>query len=219
MSKFHAIYGKGGVTPEPGGDLEPVLLWTNSNPTIGFDAQTVSLDLSDYAGVIIEFHQSNASMYGTRAYIKKNDNINGITGAGYPGAGSSTGLARNVTVTDSGIVFSAGIPNSDNNCIPNRIYGVKKYVVELDYGKHHAQWTAENSPYVLETDKPVQMIYFKNSSTASEYLAAYLNDDGTYSNYGTGYTFTKISDTKIKIGYSSSSENFASGTFEVYYIV
>ena len=46
---YHALPGNGGTTPTE--DLEPVLLWTNPNPTAEFTAQTVSLDLTDYAGV------------------------------------------------------------------------------------------------------------------------------------------------------------------------
>ena len=118
---YHALTGNGGTE-----DLEPVLLWTNPSPTTEFAAQTVSLDLTDYAGVIIEFHQTDTQSFGTRTYIKKNDTVNGITGAGYVDGSNTNGLARNVTVTDSGVVFGTG--NID--CVPNKIYGVKEYVVE-----------------------------------------------------------------------------------------
>lgn len=216
---YHALTGNGGATPEE--DLKPVLLWTNPSPTSDFGTQTVSLDLTNYTGVIVEFNaNTNTSNYTTctRVFCKKNDPE--YFGGGAAPAGGA--LGRTLRITDEGVFFGKGfLTNSvaNGNAVPIKIYGVKSYVVEADYGKHYVEWTAANSPYVLETDKPVQMIYFKRSSTASEYITAYLNDDGTYSSYGTGSTFTKINDTKIKIGYSSSSENFASGTFQVYYIV
>ena len=56
MSKFHAIYGNGGGTPEPGGDIHgevQTLLWTNPNTKTNFDAKKVELNLSRYDGVII----------------------------------------------------------------------------------------------------------------------------------------------------------------------
>lgn len=128
---YHALTGNGGTTPTE--DLEPVLLWENSSPTAEFAPQTISLNLTDYAGTIVEFHQNNTQAIGTRAYIKKNDN--GITGVGYPDSSSTIGLARPISVTDSGVVFGTGAPNSDNNnCIPYRIYGVKEYVVEPQIG-------------------------------------------------------------------------------------
>ena len=216
---YHALTGNGGATPTE--DLEPVLLWTNPSPRSDFATQTVSLDLTDYTGVIVEFNaNTDTSNYTTctRVFCKKGDP--NYFGGGAALAGST--LGRVLQIRDEGVFFGEGFlatSKANGNAVPIKIYGVKEYVVEVDYGKHYVEWTAANSPYVLETDKPVQMIYFKSSSTASEYITAYLNDDGTYSSYGTGFTFTKINDTKIKIGYSSSSENFASGTFQVYYIV
>ena len=49
MSKFHAIYNKGGVSPEPGGEGHgevQTLLWTNPNTTVDFGAKKVTLNFS-----------------------------------------------------------------------------------------------------------------------------------------------------------------------------
>ena len=127
---YHALTGKNEPTPVE--DLEPVLLWENSAPTATFAAQTVPLDLTDYAGVIIEFNQSNASttLY-SRTYVKRSDTFNI---AGNYGAAST--FARNVSINDNEVTISNAYPagsNStpDNNIlIPYRIYGVKYYIVE-----------------------------------------------------------------------------------------
>lgn len=215
---YQGIIG-GGSSPVEPENLSPVLLWTNPSPTSEFAAKTVSVDLTNYEGVIVEYEESTSiSEIISRVYCKRNENIR--FGCGY--TFDSSARSRNLSINDNGVTFSdAYIQTEKNNTylVPVKIYGVKEYVVEPNYGKHNIEWTATNSPYELETDKPVQMIYFKNKTSAMEYVFAILNDDGTYISYATGYTFTKISDTKIKIGYSESNENFSSGNYQVYYIV
>lgn len=129
---YHALTGNGGTTPTE--DLEPVLLWTNSNPTARFDAQTISLDLTDYAGVIIEFYaEDDKQTLAARSYLKKDDIINGSNfGTGHTDA-TSTAASRNYTINNNGVTFSSGyFSNSATTevLIPYRIYGVKDYVVE-----------------------------------------------------------------------------------------
>ena len=129
---YHALTGNGGTTPTE--DLEPVLLWTNSNPTAEFAAQTVSLDLTDYAGVLVEFNSANdQSILATRSYLSKSDIINkDHFGAGHLG-GNAGGVGRNYYINDSGVVFTAAYylnSVSNNAMIPTKIYGVKSYVVE-----------------------------------------------------------------------------------------
>ena len=126
---YHALTGNGRTE-----NLEPVLLWENSNPTVEFTAQTVSLDLSDYAGVIVEFKKTTTSTkINTRLYAKKNEDVDEIFGAGSYYTKGDSNTARGVNVTDTGVTFAEGYRNmtSDNNTtIPIRIYGVKEYVVE-----------------------------------------------------------------------------------------
>ena len=129
---YHALTGNGGSAPTE--DLQPVLLWENSNPTVEFTAQTVSLDLSDYAGVIVEFKKTTTSTkINTRLYAKKNEDVDEIFGAGSYYTKGDSNTARGVNVTDTGVTFAEGYRNmtSDNNTtIPIRIYGVKEYIVE-----------------------------------------------------------------------------------------
>ena len=122
---YHALTGNGGTTPTE--DLEPVLLWTNPSPNSNFAAQTVSLNLTDYSGVIIEFNKADTSqILTTRVYAKKTDNFS-IFGCGYI---ADTGIARNIlAVNNTGVQFGA-VNTATAVCIPYKIYGVKKYVVE-----------------------------------------------------------------------------------------
>ena len=129
---YHALTG--GNTPTE--DLEPVLLWTNSNPTAAFTAQTVSLDLTDYVGVIVEFYDND-----TRLYVKKDDTDN--TAGHYTVDASYT---RKVTINDNGATITEGYVFGSNNetknnnvLLPYKIYGVKDYVVEPEVG--NLLWT------------------------------------------------------------------------------
>lgn len=125
---FHAIYGQGGA---PAPDLSPVLLWTNSNPSAEFAAQTVSLDLTEYVGVIVEFiTTAGTNALASRLYCKKTDTY-GNLGAGFTNV---NGYARNVlSVNNTGIEFGnalVGTSQTNNAVVPMKIYGVKEYVVD-----------------------------------------------------------------------------------------
>ena len=125
---YHALTGNGGTTPTE--DLEPVLLWTNSNPTVTFTPQKVTLDLTNYSGVIIELIQSiSSNVLRSRVYYKKTDDFAKLLGSGFRGE-EGISYARNILKVDNtGIEF--GNDGSDNQIvIPYRIYGVKDYVVE-----------------------------------------------------------------------------------------
>lgn len=127
---YHALTGNGGTTPTE--DLEPVLLWENSNPSAKFAGQTISLDLTDYAGVIIECYTNVSTLVVcSRGYIKKTDNVNIGVGTVYGSDNYARG--RRCNVTNDGVVFYDGRTGSDTSndaVIPYRIYGVKEYVVE-----------------------------------------------------------------------------------------
>lgn len=129
---YHALTGNGGATPTE--DLEPVLLWENSNPTAEFAAQTISLDLTNYTGVLIEFNSANDQLFlATKSYLSKSDIINtNYFGAGHSG-GTAGAASRNYYINDSGVIFTNAywLSNISNNClIPTKIYGVKSYMVE-----------------------------------------------------------------------------------------
>ena len=167
---YHALTGKNEPTPTE----EPVLLWENSNPTATFAAKTVPLDLTDYAGVIIEFNQSNASttLY-SRTYVKRSDTFNI---AGNYGADST--FARNVSINDNEVAISNAYPAGSNSTpnnnilIPYRIYGVKYYIVE-------------NVDIVEEILTVI--------SISSTYSGALVNLDTNHFEYTTNTTGTRIS--------------------------
>ena len=123
---YQGIIG-GGSSPVEPVDLSPVLLWTNPSPGSEFEAQTVSLDLTEYSGVIIEFNQTDTRQrLTTRVYAKKTDDLS-IFGCGFI---ADTAIARNIlAVNNNGIQFGA-VNTGTEVCIPSKIYGVKEYVVE-----------------------------------------------------------------------------------------
>ena len=133
MSKFHAIYNKGGVSPEPGGNTYgevQTLLWTNPNTKVDFNTKKIELDLSLYNGIIVEYYNETTSSVQTIiSRVKYEKNISHSLGAGFVNE-SNTGLARNITaIDDSGITFGNGFGPSELNSfvIPYKIYGYKQY--------------------------------------------------------------------------------------------
>ena len=133
MSKFHAIYSKGGVSPEPGGNTygeTQVLLWTNSNPSSNFAAQKVSIDLSNYDGVIIEFRSKRDNKLLNITKLGKNELVENF-GSGNTNNESRT---RNINaIDDTGITFSDGYLNgiaNSGHVIPNKIWGYREYMKE-----------------------------------------------------------------------------------------
>lgn len=129
--------GSGGAVVE---ELAPVLLWENPDPTSVFENQKIELNLTDYAGVIIEYYlDTNNQIIANRLYVKKddtfttNDNRNNF-GAGYEGSSIVTRALN--SVTDSYVWFRNGLLGDgtqtiNNGVIPYRIYGVKEYIVEV----------------------------------------------------------------------------------------
>lgn len=118
----------------PGGSGgEPELLWTNPNPTAAFGAQTVTIDLTAYNGVIIKFRKSNTVSYSI--YVPKititSDNCPAVAnpvGTSWRENGASYRLVT--AISDSGITFSRGgfadgTAFNDNVLKPLQIYGVK----------------------------------------------------------------------------------------------
>lgn len=142
---YQGIIG-GGSSPVEPEDLSPVLLWTNPNPTTNFAAQTVSLDLTDYSGVIVEINKSGTSqILTTRVYAKKTDDFS-VFGCGYI---ADVSIARNIlAVNDTGVQFGA-VNTGTEVCIPYKIYGVKEYVVEPVVGD--LLWTNQNPTTALST--------------------------------------------------------------------
>ena len=99
---YHALTGGNGVPA----DLEPVLLWENPDVTAKFDAQTISLDLTKYAGVVIDFNRKTTTQkLQTRFYMKRDDVTN--DGAFYACANQTDNVSRKVSLLDTLLFISS----------------------------------------------------------------------------------------------------------------
>lgn len=130
MSFYHAIYSKGGVSPEPGGDIHgetQTLLWENRTPSVAFAAQTVTVDLTQYDGVIVEFTDtSNPAKINGRIKVSKTTELFGV---GLRVTNET--FARNISsLNNSGVGFSDCYKNTtvfNTGFVPLKIYGYRRY--------------------------------------------------------------------------------------------
>lgn len=161
MSKFHAIYSKGGVSPEPGdihGEVQ-TLLWTNPNTKVNFGSKKIEIDLSNYEGVIIEFlDNAGSEVQNVISRTKIEKNISYAYGGGFVPSAVS-GIARNITTVDNtGVTIGNAFSNAENNAyvIPYRIYGYKQY----ETGTIEFNWNVSSSTNASES------IFLRNTYTA-----------------------------------------------------
>lgn len=127
ISILNSIYAKSQSCPVGHKNL----LWTNPSPTSAFAAQTVSLDLSGYDEVEIQFkHFTDSNVY---AFAKcfKND---GYGMACVPSDSNSGIMRRRFNMTSTGVVFATGqgvaydgvyYADQPSAAIPWKIYGIK----------------------------------------------------------------------------------------------
>ena len=193
---YQGIIG-GGSSPVEPVDLSPVLLWTNSNIGAQFTAQTVNLDLAEYAGVIVEFNRSassDAQTFANRSFIKK-----GETGLGGGNTVAVTPASRNVSCSNTGVTFEGGYsgtnPN-DNAIIPTKIYGVKEYVVETVetniFGENViatevasiAEKHENNATFTFTFNFKPKFIYFTTSDTGGSVNKYNVDNDTVTTIYG-----------------------------------
>lgn len=110
------------------------LVWENASQGSAFDAQTVSLDLSNAGFVIIEFRTTNTGTARPTVIIAngKMGNLNWLANA--TANYEILLISRNATVSDTGIAFDKGYRKTvssttatENNAsaIPTRIYAIK----------------------------------------------------------------------------------------------
>ena len=98
------------------------LLWTNSDVSQTFAAQTISLDLSDYDAIMIDlvYHYQYPTDYRTMQVFPKDGKsyylLNGFYGI--------DAYSRMITVNNDNIVFTTG-GSGDVGTYPHKIYGVK----------------------------------------------------------------------------------------------
>lgn len=131
-----SVNSKTGAVSLSASDVEAMpattLLWTNSSPTSSFTAKTVSLDLSAYSAIEIEFKHANSS--NSFLYQKFKIPSDDMSLFYMTGKGTYFELeSRAVTVTTTGVTFADGrraqatwTASSDNiRCVPTRIFGIK----------------------------------------------------------------------------------------------
>lgn len=104
-----------------GGSETPTLLWTNPDTTINFNAQTVSIDLTNYQCLIIKTLGIRGENLYTFQYINKNEGSAKLVAA-Y--SGNNARVRPITSINDSGITFASG--DSVAYVIPVEIYGMKK---------------------------------------------------------------------------------------------
>lgn len=111
----------------------PDLLWTNPSPSAAFGEQTVSVNLTDYTGVIISFRDSatvTRYLYIPKATINSTNTPAVVSPGGSYWNPDSVQYRLVTRINNSGISFTSGrFPSSaffnDNVMIPQKIYGVK----------------------------------------------------------------------------------------------
>ena len=114
-----------------------VLLWTNSDPTSAFSAQSVPVDLSSYDAVYIQFkYGTSATSWRTGMFaLVDGNNYQAICMGDLTASSASIITARYFDVLTTGINFEGGLTkkttstsaasSSNGSCIPYQIYGIK----------------------------------------------------------------------------------------------
>ena len=102
-----------------------VKLWQNASPDSGFEAQTLSVELSDYDGVSIYYrNDKTGTAYQNTGLIPK-----GNSGAMVYVSSAGKQSIRKFSVTESGITFEAasydGSDGKKDYIIPVIVYGIK----------------------------------------------------------------------------------------------
>lgn len=122
-------------TPAPEDKADaPVLLWTNASPTSEFASQTISLDLSSYSVVEIEFKYSSTANPKCIEKIRKGESSRAAIVAGASTSGAYISVVnRTVNVTTNGVAFGngtfanlSGYSEGAVYMVPTKIYGIKE---------------------------------------------------------------------------------------------
>ena len=115
-------------SPFSSGKAKAELLWTNSNPSTGFPAQTVNFKENTYSHYIIFFYgRHNIHANPCTAFIESNytapGGYFGVKGTGCYYVAGQVSVSRNITATtNKSITFSQGYPSNDY-IVPYSIYG------------------------------------------------------------------------------------------------
>lgn len=135
---YQGIIG-GGSSPVEPEDLSPVLLWTNPSPNNVFAETSLTLDLSNYTTILVEYgsrtkNQPDCVISGWYCKVIDLPNTNRPNTNVIATDNSNTVSGRKIWYEPSTkaltIGANYGTNESNNQAIPFNIYGVKDYVVE-----------------------------------------------------------------------------------------
>ena len=150
---IHAVGGGGGGEAE---GLPTKLLWENPSPTASFATQTITVDLSAYDLIAVDFLMVNNA--STHCW-----SVLGVTGLqqrcidGQQGSLNIT--TRNVTPSSSGVLFGSGYLSATQNdiyMIPQKIYGIGGYGnSSLSYFTNQTVSIASNAEILRITDPKI----------------------------------------------------------------
>ena len=135
-----SVNGQTGAVVIPTGGGSPVLLWTNSTPLNAFASQSLSIDLSAYKFIVVEFAigqyvspiGSVVASVPTYSPPVGYASYNQLCGVAADGAKRFL-VERSFNVTTTGITFTSGVSitsyydtnlNDDTRCRPLRIWGI-----------------------------------------------------------------------------------------------
>lgn len=107
------------------------ILWYNPSPSSSFSYQTISLDLSEYQSIIVEYSPKANAGGDNYKYNSVPIDIGDVALIWFVAMvpdGDYGG--RNVTVASDGVSFGNGYNHSSSSsndcCVPTRIYGIKR---------------------------------------------------------------------------------------------
>ena len=118
-----------GVLSSPAISME--LLWENASPTSDFAAQTISLDLSEYDEVEIEYICHGSTSHKKRVKGKIGEAVIGdmvMSNVGYTAGSTVYAGFRAMQINSNGIAFQAAcsyVATANNLVKPIKIYGIK----------------------------------------------------------------------------------------------
>jgi hypothetical protein len=103
------------------------LLWENPSPTSAFEPRNITLDLSDYSHIFIEFYNDFASIVCAVNGRRVIANRIGANGANLYAEGRTNIFAYNNVITiGNGFYGNYNAMQEDNSVgVPYRIYGIK----------------------------------------------------------------------------------------------
>ena len=127
-----------------GSNAKPVLLWENSNPENVFNGQTITISgLSDYEQIMFDVLNASYSVYQTQYHEKvvfNNDDkgvLSALINKGSTDLTRTNVLFRAFAISGNSIQFQYGYYPSGSShvssgyvCIPAKIYGYKKAIIE-----------------------------------------------------------------------------------------